>query len=133
MVIEEDIAASIERIAESIGVKMAVTCPAIFTKMMSDESDENQAPAAVEEPNPLFSGTFDSVSANEFKTITIISDSNEKKSFIWLFPFDGDSLFIKNKISKGDKLEIEYREQQFFDAKTNAYRTYNEITGIKLL
>ena len=130
---EDDLSASIEKVAESIGMKMAVTCPSIFSKMMSEDTDENAATETLAEPNPVFSGTFESITSNEFKTITIISDSKEKKAFIWLFPFDGDSMFIKNKINKGDKLEIEYREQEFFDPKTNSYKTYNEISGVKLL
>jgi hypothetical protein len=126
------LSASIEKVAESIGIKMAVTCPAVFSKMMS-EDDATAEEAATEIPNPVFSGTFESVTSNEFKTITIVSDSKEKKSFIWLFPFEGDSMFIKNKIGKGDKLEIEYREQEFFDSKSNSYKTYNEIASVKLL
>ena len=129
---EDDLSASIEKVAESIGIKMAVTCPSVFSKMMSEE--ETAATETVAEtPNPVFSGTFEAITSNEFKTITIISDSKEKKSFIWLFPFEGDTMFIKNKISKGDKLEIEYREQQFFDPKTNSYVTYYEISSVKLL
>ena len=130
---EDDISASIEKVAEGIGMKMAVTCPTVFTKMIAEEDVEAADTATVEARNPIFTGTFESVTSNEFKTFTIISDSKEKKSFIWLFPFEGDSMFIKNKISKGDKLEIEYHELQFFDTKTNAYRTYNEILGVKLL
>ncbi|MDI1254681.1 MAG: hypothetical protein PSV16_01155 [Flavobacterium sp.] len=130
---EDDLSASIEKVAENIGIKMAVTCPAVFTKMIAEEDTATATETATETPNPVFTGSFESISSNEFKTITLISDSNEKKTFIWLFPFDGDSMFIKNKIGKGDKLEIEYREQEFFDPKTNAYRTYNEISSVKLL
>jgi hypothetical protein len=50
-----------------------------------------------------------------------------------LFSFEGDSLLIKNKIAKGDKIEIEYAELEFFDAKSKTYKVYNEISNLKLL
>jgi hypothetical protein len=65
--------------------------------------------------------------------LTIIDESNTKREFIWLFSFGGDSLFIKDKIIKGDKIEVFYVEQQFYDPKTKTYKIYNEITEVKLL
>ena len=40
---------------------------------------------------------------------------------------------LKNKIAKGDKIEIEYAELEFFDAKSKTYKVYNEISNLKLL
>ncbi len=120
---------TIEKVAESVGIEMAVICPKVFTKLGEDEEE-----AAVEEVEDTFvTGTLESISSNEFKTLHVIDENNAKRAFIWLFSFDGDMLFIKNKVVKGDKLEVHYREQEFFDPKSNSYQKYNEITEIKLL
>jgi hypothetical protein len=123
---------TIEKVAESVGIEMAIVCPEVFSKLAENESGD--ATEAVEEAEDLFAtGTLESIASNEFKTINMVDENNAKRAFIWLFSFEGDALFIKNKASKGDKLEIHYREQEFFDPKTNSYQKYNEITEIKLL
>lgn len=124
----------VEKIAENIGMEMALICPQIFSKMEKLSSEE-EVTADTDEviTDVFFTGTVESIASNEFKTIFMIDDKNEKKEFIWLFSFEGDSLFIKNKIGKGDKLEIHYREQEFFNPKSNSYRLYNEITAVKFL
>ena len=110
---------------------MAFVCPEVFTKLQSEEATEEEE--YEEEPALSFSGTFEVMTSNEFNTIVLINDAKERKEFIWLFPFEGDSLLIKNKISKGDKIEVEYSELEFFDAKTKTYKVYNEISFLKLL
>ncbi len=127
--------ASIEKIAESVGLEMASICPEVFTKMANQENaGENFVVEGDDTDLDLFyTGTLESITAAEFNTIILIDDKNEKQEFIWLFPFDGDNLFVKGKIVKGDKLEIHYRQHEFFDPKQNKYRIYNEITTIKLL
>jgi hypothetical protein len=124
--------ASIEKIAESVGLEMAVVCPDVFLKIAKDDTEE---PPLVEEDelDLFYTGTFESITAVEFNTIFLLDDKNVKQEFVWLFSFEGDNLFVKNKIVKGDKLEIHYRQQEFFDPKQNKYRIYNEITSIKLL
>lgn len=122
---------AIKKIAEEIGTQMAFVCPEVFTKLQSEEATEEEE--YEEEPALSFSGTFEVMTSNEFNTIVLINDAKERKEFIWLFPFEGDSLLIKNKISKGDKIEVEYSELEFFDAKSKTYKVYNEISFLKLL
>jgi hypothetical protein len=123
-------------IYENIGVEMALICPDIFVDKSAPIADEEYEAvadsAAVEAPATYVTGVFESMESKEFNTITITNEENVKQSFIWLFPFDGDSLFIKNKIVKGDKISISFTEQQFFDPKSKSYTTYNEITSISL-
>ncbi len=115
-----------DEIAENIGIEMALICPEIFSKIESEEQVE-------EVPDLVFIGIFNTTVSNEFNTIKVTYENKVTKDFIWLFPFDGDSLLIKKKIVKGDKIEIRYREQSFFDPKTNDYKNYLEILEIKLL
>lgn len=124
--------ASLERIAENVGVEMALLCPKVFANILGEES-EYVAEETEEIIASSHKGTFESMTAGEFNTIVITDESNTKRAFIWLFSFEGDSLFIKDKIVKGDKVEIFYTEQQFFDPKTKTYKIYNEITQVKLL
>ncbi|WP_284651043.1 hypothetical protein [Flavobacterium terrisoli] len=126
--------ASIEKIAESVGLEMASICPEVFTKMANQENaGENIVAEDDTELDLFYTGTLESINTAEFNTIILMDDKNERQEFVWLFPFDGDNLFVKGKIVKGDKLEIHYRQQEFFDPKQNKYRIYNEITSIKLL
>ena len=118
---------TIEKVAENIGIEMAVLCPEVFAKI-------GEAEASVKDIADTFViGTLESITSNEFKTINIIDEDSAKRTFIWLFSFAGDTLFIKNKVVKGDKLEVHYCEKEFFDPKKNSYQKYNEITEIKLL
>nr|WP_294773539.1 hypothetical protein [uncultured Flavobacterium sp.] len=125
--------ASIEKIAESVGLEMATICPDVFLKIAKENDTEGNYVAEEDELDLFYTGTFESITSVEFNTIYLIDDKNVKQEFIWLFSFEGDNLFVKNKIVKGDKLEIHYRQQEFFDPKQNKYRIYNEITSIKLL
>jgi hypothetical protein len=128
----DDKMATIQKIAESIGLEMAIVCPDVFTKIAENKAQEVKDLAA-EELDLFYTGTFDSITAQEFSTIILLDGKNEKQEFVWLFSFEGDNLFIKSKIVKGDKLEIHYRQQEFYDPKLTRYRIYNEITSIKLL
>lgn len=129
----DDKMASIEKIAESVGLEMAVICPEVFVKIAKESDTEETFVAEEDELDLFYTGTFESIATVEFNTIHLLDDKNVMQEFIWLFSFDGDNLFIKNKIVKGDKLEIHYRQQEFFDPKQSKYRIYNEITSIKLL
>ena len=125
--------ASIEKIAESVGLEMATICPDVFLKIAKENDSEGTYVAEEDELDLFYTGTFESITSAEFNTIYLLDDKNVKQEFVWLFSFEGDNLFVKNKIVKGDKLEIHYRQQEFFDPKQNKYRIYNEITSIKLL
>ncbi|MFN3967440.1 hypothetical protein [Flavobacterium sp.] len=129
----DDKMASIEKIAESVGLEMAVICPEVFVKIAKESDTEETFVAEEDELDLFYTGTFESIATVEFNTIHLLDDKNVMQEFIWLFSFDGDNLFIKNKIVKGDKLEVHYRQQEFFDPKQSKYRIYNEITSIKLL
>lgn len=125
-----DPTSGIDKIAESVGYAMVSVCPKVFITL--DKNKKDNPDTAVEEPSLTFEGTLESISNSDFTKITAKSGV-DKKEFIWLFTFEGDSLLLKNKIDKGEKIEVSYREQQFYDPKTKAYKTYNEITGLRLL
>ena len=129
----DDKMASIEKIAESVGLEMASICPDVFIKIANENKPDSNIIANDSDLDLFYTGTFESMTTTEFNMIFLIDDKNVKQEFVWLFSFEGDNLFIKNKIVKGDKLEIHYRQQEFFDPKQNKYRIYNEITSIKLL
>ena len=127
----DDKMTSIKKIAESIGLEMAVVCPELFAKIAENKIPEDSE--SDDELDLFYTGTFDGMTTQDFHTIFLMDDKNEKQEFVWLFSFEGDNLFIKNKIVKGDKLEIHSRQQEFYDPKLSKYRIYNEITSIKLL
>jgi hypothetical protein len=121
-----------EKVAENVGVEMALVCPEVISGLSGSEEEVAEEPV-VDSTYITFTGVFEEIKSSEFNTIVMSNDAKEKKEFIWLFPFDNDALFVKGKISKGDKIELEYREQSFFDPKKKEYRTYNEITGVKFI
>jgi hypothetical protein len=125
---------NLEKVSERIGMEMVSVCPEVFSSMLDTEEAPVDDSATKEEvPDPEITGIFQSMISGDFKTIELVDDINAKSNYIWLFPFDGDAMFIKNKIVKGDKIKIRYREQSFFDPKKNEYRMYNEILGVELL
>jgi hypothetical protein len=123
---------SLESIAEPIGIQMAMTCPQVFQGMMNQEESALQNNEASKQTFTN-SGVVEGLTANEFKSIKIKDASNTVQEFIWLTQFEGDSLLINGKVVKGDKVEIVFTEEQFFDVKTNAYKAFNIIKSIKLL
>lgn len=125
--------ANIEKIAENVGVEMALICPKVFSNILSEDQEVVEEVVEEEIIESSHKGTFEAMTAVEFNTITITDETNTKREFIWLFSFEGDALLIKGKIVKGDKIEVFYREQEFFDPKTKSYKIYNEITEVKLL
>lgn len=129
---ENDRVESVTKIAENIGFEMALSCSDVITKLNKSvgETADETVPTEVQ---PIFTGTLQSVGTGDFKTFLLVGENGEKMEFIWLSSFENDNLFVKNKITKGDKLEIQYREQQFFDPKTNLYKVYNAIASVKLL
>jgi hypothetical protein len=120
----------IDKIAESVGFAMVSICPKVFLAL--DKNKDDTPEIAADDVSLTFEGTLESISNTDFTKISVKSAS-DKKEFIWLFTFEGDSLLLKNKVDKGDKLEVSYREQQFYDPKTKTYKTFNEITGLRLL
>jgi len=126
-------AEAIGKIAEEIGTQMAFVCPEVFSKLQSEGEEDATEEVVEDEPALSFTGTFEVMTSNEFNTLVLVNEAKERKEFIWLFAFEGDSLLIKNKISKGDKIEVEYSELEFFDAKSKTYKVYNEISYLKLL
>lgn len=125
---------NLEKVSERIGMEMVSICPEVFSSMLESEEAAVVDSVAEEVPDPSFTGVFQSITTKEFKTIEVFNDLDTKnREFIWLYAFDGDAMFIKNKIVKGDKIRILYREQSFFDPKLNDYRIYNEILGVELL
>ncbi len=139
----KDKAGSIEKIAEDVGMEMATICPNLFIDMFENNpellSDEDEVVAVEEDTmkeevvDSSTKGTFEMFAGTEFNTVVLTDEAGNRREFIWLFPFEGDSLFIKGKIVKGDKIEVYYREQSFFDPVKKEYRIYNEITEVNLL
>jgi hypothetical protein len=129
--------ASVEKIAENVGIEMAFICPKVFNNIEGYESETVEEVTAVafddEVIQSSYKGTFELIKAQEFNTIIIIDESNSPRSFIWLYPFEGDKLFINNKIVKGDKIEVFYTEQKYYDAASKTYKIFNEITKVNLL
>lgn len=122
---------SIEKLAEGIGVEMALTCPQVFQNMKDDNGEalfQNGDAASLTN-----SGVVEDIISNEFRIIRIKDESGASQEFIWLTQFESDSLLLKGKVVKGDKVEVAFTEQQFYDLKSNAYRAYKVIKAIKLL
>ena len=117
-----------DEIAENIGTEMAFICPEVFSNLESQEGQSEEVDLDL-----YFTGNYSATASNEFNTIKVLDENKLQKDFIWLFPFDGDALLMKKKINVGEKIEVRYREQSFFDPKTNAYKIFNEILEIKLL
>ena len=126
----DDKMGSIESVAEAVGIEMAMTCPVIFENIGYENGEvvfQKDKEKEVKRLTFTNSGVVEEVTTKEFKTIKIKDASNTIQEFLWLNQFEGDSLLINGKIVKGDKVEIVFAEEQFFDSKVNAYRAFNVI------
>lgn len=121
---------SLEKIGEPIGIQMAMACPSIFASLV----DENGKNLLEESSNGnSLRGTIEELVSNDFKKIKLKNDKGEIIEFLWLSAFSTDSILVNNKVVKGDKVEINFNEENFFDPKSNSYKKYNVIKGIKFL
>lgn len=125
---------NLETIAESVGLEMALKCPSVFAQF-KDFGQDNDNPIASVSSETSFSetGVITEIVGTDFKIVKMKSDADVPKEFIWLTSFEGDTLLMKNKIVKGDQVQIQYIEKEFFDAKSATYKKYNQIIGIKLM
>lgn len=125
---------NLETIAENIGLEMALKCPSIFAQLKNFGQDNEQPFVETSSVAPFSEiGVITEIAGTDFKIIRMKTTSELSKEFIWLDSFEGDVLLLKNKIVKGDQVEIHYSEQEFFDAKSASYKKFNKITAIKLM
>lgn len=121
-----------EQLGEMLGVKIAAKCPDTFVALMDLMGYKGEEATAVEEKT--FEGTVTSISDQQFIVFTVKDASGKASSFYWLSFFTTDlSLNSNYKAIKDRKVQVGYREEEFFDPRINEYKKFNVITSLKSL
>ncbi|WP_276498462.1 hypothetical protein [Pontibacter litorisediminis] len=122
-----------EKLGEMLGVKIATRCPDSFMAMMElMEKGQEAKEVALEEKT--YEGTVTGVNDQQFIVFTIKDASGKASSFYWLSFFTSDLGSGNNyKEVKGKKVQVGYREEEFFDPRINEYKKFNVITSLKSL
>lgn len=121
-----------EAIGEALGIKIATRCPDTFMALASMLEQGNGTTPAIEEKR--FEGTVTSISDQQFIVFTVKDASGKAASFYWLSFFASDMNLSSNyKGVKDKKVQVGYREEEFFDPRINEYKKFNVITSLKSL
>lgn len=120
-----------EAIGEALGVKIATRCPDTFMALAS-VMEQNGEVTAIEEK--MFEGTVTGINDQQFIVFTVKDASGKASSFYWLSFFSSNfSLNSNYKEIKDKKVQVSYREEEFFDPRINEYKKFNVITSLKSL
>ncbi len=122
-----------EQLGEMLGVKIATKCPDTFLALMDMMNYTGEEATAVQEKT--FEGTVTGINDQQFIVFTVKDASGKASSFYWLSFFTTDlSLNSSNyKEIKDRKVQVGYREEEFFDPRINEYKKFNVITSLKSL
>jgi hypothetical protein len=127
-----------QKLGESIGVRMANKCPKVLMEIARmSQAEEVKGSGASSPPPPANSGkiegTVKEVTEGEFVTIVVTDNNQREQRLIWLGHFNGETDYIANpQLLKGKKVEINYYTQDRYVVKMHDYITYKQITELKV-
>ena len=114
------------KIAESIGVKLALECPK-FTNLISDMTYEDEV---MDEEYLSLTGKIVAVNSEQFMTFKLKQDSGKIVTFLVLEDFLNSYLLLDSVIKPSDTVEISYYEATLYDPKIKKFVPYNIVVDI---
>lgn len=118
------------KFAEKIAIKMLGFCPDVIIKLGKDKLQEDAAITKLSE-NLKIEGEFMEQLNNEFTSIVIKEDTGRTHTFLFLTFFESSNLITDNLMKKGNKIIVEYNEQEYYDTKAKDYRKYKVLKAIQ--
>lgn len=106
----------LDKVFESLPEKLVERCPEGMLKLGSLYED--------------FEGKIINVQKGDFYTITLEGEAKTTMQFIILADFEGSEIFT-NGTWKNKLITVEYKEEEFLNAKTNQVEIYNVISSIE--
>ncbi|WP_338763778.1 hypothetical protein WAF17_20405 [Bernardetia sp. ABR2-2B] len=113
-----------------IGLLVAGKCPSIFIGLAKQKlEDKNKKESTIS----TISGAIEKVEEGEFVVIIVKDDNGRSHKLYWLDFFENaDQLKDNYKSLKGKKLEVSYKEQEYYHPKLQDYSTIKVMTKIEL-
>lgn len=130
-----------QKIGEIVGLKMLKYCPDFLMRLTSNASDEEEETVSSppeEDGLQLLNVKVTKVDIDQFITFTVesqlVDDAKKRHKLIWLSDFLSSSVLIDNyEQLQGKSCSFSYTEIDLFDPRIQEFRTFNVITGFKLL
>lgn len=111
-------------LGEIVAVRMLKQCPE-YLIALSEGSDK--------ESTIKIEGSIKDIAIAQFTTLIVIDEAGRNYSLLWLRPFDGSELLMRDKVHLiGTHVMVDYEEQEFFDPQIQEYRKYKVITGLQM-
>lgn len=125
--------AAMEKVGEKIGMEMVGICPVLFMGMMGDEDfmgdDE-------EENDEYFSiqGIISGFEGTDMQFVLVKTDDDSIHKMLWLGSFSGDEKLMElGQKAVGQKVVVEYEEEECYSPKLHKYVNRKEISNIEFL
>ncbi|WP_435139678.1 hypothetical protein [Formosa sp. A9] len=122
---------SLEKLGETIALKMMSECSDVMTLVVGNYLDEAPIDASNLESrlNNLKFVKLDT--DNQFNVLTLKDKSSGRNyTFLWLEYFEGAQWLQNEKELKKSTLSIHFVEKDFFDSKIEEYRNFKIITKL---
>jgi len=128
--ISTDDQASLSKLGEKVGSRLAAKCPDLLQKMMELYADEG----AIETQTEVFlqeEGVFSSISQGQFANVLFKGADGKTRAYLWLETFEGSEILQGDgKLLAGKKAVITFQERSFFDPKSGGYQAQKVIKEI---
>jgi hypothetical protein len=115
-----------EKLGKLVATRMITVCPEVLMKLGQMKSSPKSNILSKE-------GFIQTITENEFITITLKGDDNLTTKLLWLTNFAGADELAKAKDPKLTKVEVQFEVQELYDPRIKEYRNFNVIKGIKFL
>lgn len=115
-----------EKLGTLIATRMITVCPDVLMKIGQAAKSDKTKTLSKE-------GFIQTITENEFVTITLKDDSNLTIKLLWLTNFAGADELAKAKDPKLTKVEVQYEVQELYDPRIKEYRNFNVLKGLRFL
>lgn len=121
-----------EKIGELIGLNMVKHCPA-FILALGEEYIENDESFEGNDAE-VIKGKIKKITGEDLYVLEIKDTEGKTQKFVWLTNFEGsDELIELEDKSKGKKVEVSYKNIEFFSPKLKEYIVKKTITKLEFL
>ncbi len=121
-----------EKIGELIGLNMVKHCPA-FILALGEEYIENDQSFDGDDVK-VAKGKIKRITGEDLYILEVKDTEGKTQKFVWLTNFEGsDELIELEDKSKGKKVEVSYKNIEFFSPKLKEYIVRKTITKLEFL
>jgi len=120
-----------EQLGQLIALKMMAVCPDAL--IVITEAAEKNTPKE-EEGEKSIQGTISRIEDDYFVTFHVKDDAGKITKFYWLtFIESNRDMITQYKALTGKRVQLIYKNMEFFDPKIGEYRSYQIISKIEVI